>query len=78
VAGLHIPLTVAGQDKHLGAAHDERTGFGKFWLPADRSIRGKARDIDALCERIEDRFERHRPRYRPKPLTRHPRVKQFF
>src|SRR5690606_11862924 len=37
VARLHIPLTVAGDDLLLGAAHDERTGFGVFWLPQDRN-----------------------------------------
>ena len=78
VARLHIPLTVTISDNVLGTAHDERTGFGMLWLPAERTVRGKAEDLDPLCVKIEDRFERHQPRYRPKPLGAHPRVKHFF
>lgn len=78
VARLHIPLTVTGADRLLGKGHDERTGFGVFWLPAERKVRGEAMDRDTLCERIEDRFERHQPSYRPKPVAGHPRVKRFF
>ena len=78
VAGLHIPLTVTISDNVLGKAHDERSGFGKFWLPAERTVRGKTADLDPLCVKIEDRFERHSPRYRPKQLGSHPRVKHFF
>ena len=78
VARLHIPLTVTGPDKLLGKAHDERTGFGVFWLPGERQVRGEASDRDALCSRIEDRFERCQPRYRPRPLSAHPRVRHFY
>jgi uncharacterized protein (DUF2235 family) len=78
VARLHIPLTVAIRDNVLGAAHDERTGLGMLWLPAERTVRGKAADLDPLCVKIEDRFERLQPRYRPKPLGSHPRVRHFF
>ena len=42
VARLHIPLTVTISDNVLGTAHDERTGFGMLWLPAERTVRGKA------------------------------------
>ena len=78
VARLHIPLTVTGDDLLLGAAHDERTGFGAFWLPGERKVRGETVDRDALCEDIEVRFERYQPRYRPTPLGSHPRVKGFY
>ena len=78
VARLHIPLTVTGDDLLLGAAHDERTGFGAFWLPGKRKVRGETVDRDALCEDIEVRFERYQPRYRPTPLGSHPRVKGFY
>ena len=49
VARLHIPLTVTMRDNVLGKAHDERTGFGRLWLPVERSVRGKSEDVDALC-----------------------------
>ena len=78
VAKLHIPLTVTIKDNVLGNAHDERTGFGMLWLPAERTVRSKTADLDPLCVKIEDRFERHQPRYRPKPLGSHPRVRGYF
>jgi uncharacterized protein (DUF2235 family) len=78
VAHLHIPLTVAIDGNLLGKAHDERTGFGIAWLPAERSIRAETVDIAALCKNIEVRLERHEPRYRPQPLRRHPRVARFY
>jgi uncharacterized protein (DUF2235 family) len=78
VARLHIPLTVTSADRLLGKGHDERTGFGVFWLAGERKVRGEALDRDPLCEKIEDRFDRHQPRYRPKPLGSHPRVKHFW
>jgi uncharacterized protein (DUF2235 family) len=78
LARLHIPLTVTTDDNLLAKAHDERTGFGVFWLPGERSIRGKAHDVDALCEGIEIRFERHAPPYRPGPLRLHPRVGHYY
>jgi uncharacterized protein (DUF2235 family) len=78
VARLHIPLTVTIRENMLGKAHDERSGFGKFWLATERKIRGEADDRDALCRDIEQRFDTHSPRYRPKPLTAHPRVKRFY
>ncbi len=53
VARLHIPLTVSIRENMLGKAHDERSGFGKFWLPTERKIRGEADDRDALCRDIE-------------------------
>ena len=75
IAHLHIPLTVTISDNNvLGTAHDERTGFGKLWLPAERTVRGEAADLDPLCVKIEDRFTHHQLRYRPKPLGAHPRV----
>lgn len=77
-ARLHIPLTVTMRDNLVGKAHDERTGFGTFWLPGDRSIRTKAADVDALCARIETRFDDYAPPYRPKPLARHPRVRRYY
>jgi uncharacterized protein (DUF2235 family) len=75
---LHIPLTVTIRDNVLGQAHDERTGFGIFWLPGLRSIRGTSVDVDALCAGLEQRFEDFVPCYRPKPLSRHPRVKRYY
>ena len=78
VARLHIPLTVTIRDNVLGKAHDERSGFGRLWLPAERTVRGKSADLDPLCVKIEDRLERYTPRYRPRPLGSHPRVKHFF
>lgn len=78
LAGLHIPLTVAIGDNLLAPAHDERTGLGVFWRPGDRSIRGEAVDRDAACDRLETRFDRHRPRYRPRPLERHPRFGRYY
>jgi uncharacterized protein (DUF2235 family) len=77
-ARLHIPLTVAIDDNVLGLQHDERTGFGIFWLPAGRGIRGESVDIDLLCGDIERRFERYAPPYRPPSLRRHPRVRRFY
>lgn len=77
-ARLHIPLTVTMRDNVLGRQHDERTGFGVFWLPAEREIRGKSVDVDPLCRGIEDRFDRYAPPYRPASLRRHPRVKRFY
>ncbi len=77
-ARLHIPLTVVMHENLLGLQHDERTGFGIFWLPAVRAIRGKSAEIDALCRSIEDRFDRYRPPYRPASLRRHPRVKRYY
>lgn len=78
LAGLHIPLTVTIRDNLLAPAHDERTGLGTLWLPGERAIRGKTVDIDAMCDGLETRFERHLPRYRPRPLTRHPRFLRFY
>ncbi len=78
VARLHIPLTVSVRDNVLGQAHNERSGFGRLWLPAMRKVRGEAVDKDVLCARIEDRFDRYQPSYRPHSLTRHPRVKIYF
>lgn len=78
VAHLHIPLTVVVRDALHGKAHDERTGLGRFWLPAERSIRGESADVDPLCRGIEDRFDALSPRYRPKPLRGHPRVSKYF
>jgi uncharacterized protein (DUF2235 family) len=78
LADLHIPLTVEGMDLVLGKAHDERTGFGVFWLPAERTIRAETIDIDPLSPRIETRFRGYRPPYRPVPLTFHPRVQRFY
>lgn len=78
LAGLHIPLTVTIDKNLLGKQHDERTGWGTFWLPADRSVRGESRDLDALCGDIENRFDRHVPRYRPSSLRRHPRVEDRY
>lgn len=78
VAHLHIPLTVTLRDNVLGRQHDERTGFGTFWLPGERAIRGESVDVDPLCRDIEDRFERYAPPYRPPPLRQHPRVERFY
>lgn len=78
VARLHIPLTVTIRDNLLGRAHDERTGFGVFWLPGERTIRGRSRDVDALCDNIEVRFDLYAPPYRPKPLAAHPRVRGYY
>jgi hypothetical protein len=66
------------QDNLLGPAHDERTGMGVLWLPGERMIRGKAVDIDAMCDELEIRFEKHNPRYRPRPLGRHPRFSRYY
>lgn len=73
-AGLHIPLTVSMNDNLVGRAHDERTGFGIFWLPAERVVTRAA----SLCDNIEARFKRMVPPYRPAPLKGHSRVKRFY
>jgi hypothetical protein len=78
VAHLHIPLTTAMHENVLGLQHDERTGFGIFWLSAIRAIRDESVDVDMLCRGIEDRFDRYQPPYRPAPLRRHPRVKRYY
>lgn len=78
LAGLHIPLSVNARDLVLGPAHDERTGMGVFWLPADRVVRGETKDLDPLCDRIEARFRWYEPPYRPTPLAGHPRVERFY
>jgi hypothetical protein len=78
LTGLHFPIVVNTEGKVLGPAHDERTGFGQFWLPAARSIRGLAKDTDPLCVDIEKRFAQFSPEYRPKPLRIHPRVRHFY
>ena len=78
VAHLHIPLTVEIRKNLLDPAHDERTGMGVFWLPAERTIAYEAIDNAALCAGIEDRFEGLVPAYRPPPLGRHPRVRSYY
>lgn len=78
VAHLHIPLTVSNRGNVLGDRHDERSGFGRLWLPAERTVRGEAVDRDMLCADIELRFGDYVPPYRPRPLSRHPRVAQFY
>jgi uncharacterized protein (DUF2235 family) len=78
VARLHIPLTVTIRDNLLGEAHDERTGFGTFWLPARRNVRGKSIDVDTLCSGLEKRFDDFSLSYRPKSLSRHPRVGRYY
>lgn len=78
LAGLDVPLAVQTEGKLLAPQHDERTGMGVLWLAAERTVRGRTNDVDALCEAIETRFDGHSPRYRPKPLGRHPRVKRYY
>jgi uncharacterized protein (DUF2235 family) len=78
VAHLHIPLTVTISDNLMGKAHDERTGMGKLWLQAERTIRGHSHDIDAVCARMETRFDGHQPPYRPEPLRKHPRFSHLY
>jgi uncharacterized protein (DUF2235 family) len=78
VAHLHIPLTVTISDNLLGKAHDERTGMGTLWLPAERAIRGHSHDIDAICAKMETRFDGLQPAYRPRPLNRHPRFRHYY
>ena len=78
LASLDLPVTVDLKDKVMGKAHDERTGLGIFWLPGERSVQGKTRDVDMLCVDIEERFDSYVPSYRPPPLRQHPRVKRYF
>jgi uncharacterized protein (DUF2235 family) len=78
LTGLHFPITIEPEGKILGKAHNERTGFGIFWIPGERSIRGEAVDIAALCEKLETRFDKHAPPYRPNALRRHPRTKPYY
>jgi uncharacterized protein (DUF2235 family) len=78
VARLHIPLTVAMADNLCGRGHDERTGMGVMWLPAARVIRSEMVDRDMLCGRIEERFDRYQPLYRPPSLASHPRVRRYY
>ncbi len=78
LVGLDFPITVDLGGKLLGPQHDERTGFGVFYMPGERSIRAKAVDIDLLCPDIEQRFIGFVPLYRPASLRHHPRVKQFY
>jgi len=77
VAHLHIPLTVTINDNLHGRQHDERTGLGIAWLPAQRTVRGKTADLDALCKDIEKRYD-HLSDYRPKSIGGHPRVKRYY
>lgn len=78
LAGLRIPLDEATLKPDLHAdAHNERTGMGVAWWPAERNIRGETADIAALCAKLEDRFERLMT-YRPRPLSRHPRMTRFY
>ncbi len=78
VARLHIPLTVTIRDNLLGKAHDERTGFGRFWLPAQRNVRGESIDVDTLCFGLEQRFDDFSLSYRPKSLSSHPRIGRCY
>ncbi|MGF7006298.1 phospholipase effector Tle1 domain-containing protein [Aminobacter sp. BE322] len=78
LAGLDFPLAVDLKGKLQGAAHDERTGFGIFWRPAERTVRTQTADIDRLCPDIEQRFEHYVPDYRPEPLRQHPHVKHYY
>ena len=78
LAGLDIPMSVDLTGAINGLAHDERTGMGNLWIPAERTIQGKAIDIDALCDDIETRFGSYSPRYRPPPLKVHPRVTALY
>lgn len=66
---------VAGPEAVLGTQHDERTGFGKFWIKGTREdILDKISDNDdPLCADIEHRLASI-DRYRPKALKGHPRV----
>ncbi|WP_054142200.1 DUF2235 domain-containing protein [Bosea sp. AAP35] len=66
--------SVTGQD------HDERTGWGRFWLKRDRSgfVLKLHPDRDRLCDDIERRYEAHHPRYRPEALRDHPRVADYY
>ncbi|MFC5508946.1 MULTISPECIES: DUF2235 domain-containing protein [Hyphomicrobiales] len=63
-----------------GEHHDERTGWGRFWTPGDRSnfILKLSADSDRLCDRIEDRFQDPALSYRPKPLQDHPRTRHYY
>ncbi|MEO4001107.1 DUF2235 domain-containing protein [Mesorhizobium sp. CAU 1732] len=78
LATLHIPLQVTLADNILGNAHDERTGMGTLWLPGERTIRGMSHDVDALCGDVEMRFDKHQPSYRPRTLSRHPRLTRYY
>lgn len=78
LSGLDFPIAVDLDGKVLGEVHDERTGLGIFWLPGERTVRGKAQDLDRLCANIERRFDDYAPSYRPEPLRRHPRVSRYF
>lgn len=78
LAGLRIPLyePTLRPDLHA-AAHDERTGLGVFWWPAEREIRCLSEEVAALCTKLEDRFTRAAA-YRPHPLEKHPRLRRFY
>lgn len=78
VAHLHIPLTIDTTGNIDAPGHDERTGFGILWQPAQRTLAVEARDNAALCADIERRYQDAVPAYRPNPLRRHPRVMDFY
>ena len=66
-------------DAILGKLHNERTGFGVFWIKGTREkiLRRKAVDLDPLCDPIEKRLK-EMPDYRPKGLKGHPRLAGIF
>ncbi len=63
-----------------GQQHNERTGFGFFWLPKHRGdyIRWRATDDSWLCDDLELRYQQQQPAYRPDVLRNHPRVENFY
>lgn len=63
-----------------GEQHNERTGFGRFWLPKNRGDFIEELEVDRsrLSGQIEKRFDEHSPPYRPEVLENHPRVKNYY
>ncbi len=65
----------ASPEAILGTKHNERTGFGKFWIKGTREefLDKVSNDDDPLCDDIEHRLT-SLGRYRPTALRGHPRV----
>lgn len=80
IIGLDLQLDITSMPAHmLGKLHNERTGFGAFWLEGlrDKLLKKNSHDDSKLCQNVEVRFD-NTPSYRPKAATRHPRLKKYF
>ncbi len=68
-----------GPNSVLGKRHNERTGFGVFWIKGTRGdhIDKISRTNSPLCADIEHRFTNVSD-YRPKVLKGHPRINNFY